>query len=875
MFVLLCAIVVLLVVAGTVALVWQTRSANVRRAEDRSMASAAAVADTPGIARAVQSSDPTAVLQPVAERVRRSVGVDFVAILNKNGVRYTDAVPGLIGKRASGDFSRALAGKSYTEHFHGAPTDAVRAVVPLRGPDGRVVGIVTAGVEVTTVSATLNNELPVLAGGAAASLLLAMAAAAGVGRRLSRQTRGLGPVEVTRMYEHHEAVLHAVREGVLVTDQDRRLVLANDEARRLLGLPDDAEGRPVDELNLEASLQAMLMSDQEASDEVHQTGGRLLTVNFRPTGRDGGPAGTVTTIRDATELRALASRAESGARRQELIYDASVRIGTTLDMIRTAEELAEVAVPRFADVVSVDLLAPVVAGEEPPAGLPRLLRRAAIRGISDDQALYAVGREVPIDPSTPQARALRDGQAVLVPDLSAAPDWQATNPDYAERIVQIGFRSMITVPMQARGTVLGLASFWRRTPFHDDDLGSADELVARAAVCIDNARRYTREHAVAVALQRSLLPADLPQQNAVEAAHRYLPAIEGVGGDWFDVLALPGARVALVVGDVVGHGLHAAATMGRLRTAVHNFTALDLPPDELLAHVEELVNRIDQDRPRDADSASVTGATMLYAVYDPTTGSCQMVCAGHPPPALVHPDGTVDLVPVPPNLPLGLGNSPFETLCADLPEGSRLVFYTDGLVERRDQPIDTGLDRLLQTLARTGRNSEQTCADVLDALLPIHPLDDVALLVAAPQRIAPDHIAQWTVRSDPEAVAPVRAACVRQLTAWNVGDHVFATELILSELITNAVRYGEQPITVRLICDRYLTCEVSDASSTAPHLRRAGSLDEGGRGLFLVAQLADRWGTRYTPLGKTIWTEQLLIESTGTADATAEASERT
>ncbi|MFG2662399.1 PAS domain-containing protein, partial [Streptomyces sp. NPDC048425] len=277
MFVLLCAIVVLLVVAGTVALVWQTRSANVRRAEDRSMASAAAVADTPGIAKAVQSSDPTAVLQPVAERVRRSVGVDFVAILNKNGVRYTDAVPGLIGKRASGDFSRALAGKSYTEHFHGAPTDAVRAVVPLRGPDGRVVGIVTAGVEVTTVSATLNNELPVLAGGAAASLLLAMAAAAGVGRRLSRQTRGLGPVEVTRMYEHHEAVLHAVREGVLVTDQDRRLVLANDEARRLLGLPDDAEGRPVDELNLEASLQAMLMSDQEASDEVHQTGGRLLT----------------------------------------------------------------------------------------------------------------------------------------------------------------------------------------------------------------------------------------------------------------------------------------------------------------------------------------------------------------------------------------------------------------------------------------------------------------------------------------------------------------------------------------------------------------------------------------------------------------------
>ncbi len=423
-----------------------------------------------------------------------------------------------------------------------------------------------------------------------------------------------------------------------------------------------------------------------------------------------------------------------------------------------------------------------------------------------------------------------------------------------------GFHSLIMVPLRARGTVLGRACFWRRgrRAFQAEDLASAEELVTRTAVCVDNARRYAREHGLAVTLQRSLLPGGLPEQNAVSAAYRYLPARAGVGGDWFDVIPLPGARVALVVGDVVGHGLHAAATMGRLRTAVHNFSSLDLPPEELLAHLDELVTRIDQDPTLGPDTAAVTGATVLYAVYDPASGRCQFSGAGHPPPALACPDGTTAVLEAPENLPLGLGTSPFETRTLTLPEGSRLVLYTNGLVQVRSRDLDERLEMLRAALSGTGQGPEETCGAVLEAMLPDRTgedRDDIALLVAETRLLPSSRIARWEVPSDPEAVAPVRADCAARLVEWGLEETAFTAELILSELITNAIRYGAPPVTVRLLCDRYLTCEVSDSSSTAPHLRRATTVDEGGRGLFLIAQLAQHWGTRYTAEGKTIWAE--------------------
>src|SRR5690606_8619977 len=228
------------------------------------------------------------------------------------------------------------------------------------------------------------------------------------------------------------------------------------------------------------------------------------------------------------------------------------------------------------------------------------------------------------------------------------------------QVVVFSTHSPITVPLRAGALVLGVVSCWRSEkaePFDEDERALGEELVARAAVSIDNARRYTREHSMAVTLQRSLLPRTLPEQTALDIAYRYLPAQAGVGGDWFDVLPLSGSRVALVVGDVVGHGVHAATTMGRLRTAVHNFSALDLPPEELLTHLDDLVGRLDADH---GENGGISGATCLYAVYDPVSRRCTFARAGHPPPALVLPDGTVDFVDVPAGPPLGLGGHPFE-----------------------------------------------------------------------------------------------------------------------------------------------------------------------------------------------------------------------
>ncbi|WP_128979067.1 SpoIIE family protein phosphatase/ATP-binding protein [Streptomyces roseicoloratus] len=869
-FLLQVAIVVLLVVAAMVALVLQSRSDSEREARSRSLAVAQAFASAPGIEEALASPDPSKVLQPRAERARNLSEVSFIVVMTPEGVRYTHPNPDQIGRNYIGTIGPAVAGGVVRETVTGTLGPSIRAVVPVVGEDGDVIALVAAGVTVDEVSGAAEDQLPLLFGTAAGTLALTAGGTALVSRRLMRQTHGLGPAEITRMYEHHDAVLHAVREGVLILDGDRRLVLANDEARRLLDLPADTQGRTARELGVDPDMTLLLDSGRTAADEVHVAGDRLLAVNQRPTDRNGGPSGTVVTLRDTTELRALAGRADIARERLRLLYDAGVRIGTTLDVVRTAEELAEFAVPRFADYVTVDLADPVIGGDEPTGG-DADMRRVAYRGVREDSPLYSVGKLISFVSSTPQATGFGSGKVVMEADMGALSGWQHQDPDRARRLLAHGIHSMIAAPLRARGVVLGVATFWRAEqpePFEQDDCSLAEELVARAAVSIDNARRYTREHTMAVTLQRSLLPRALPEQTAVEVAHRYLPAhagaggVGGVGGDWFDVIPLPGARVALVVGDVVGHGLHAAATMGRLRTAVHNFSNLDLPPDELLWHLDELVTRIDQDEEAgdDADTVvPVTGATCLYAIYDPTSRICTLARAGHLGPVLVGPDGTAEFPHVPGGPPLGLGGLPFETAELELAEGSTLVLYTDGLVEARGHDIDEGLDLLRRTVARAGRTPEEICRAVLESVLPRHPGDDVAVLVARTRVLDAHRTAAWEVPSDPSAVAPVRAAATRTLEEWGLEEEVFTTELILSELVTNAIRYGVDPVRVRLIRDRALICEVSDGSSTAPHLRRAALSDEGGRGLFLVAQLAERWGTRYTADGgKIIWAEQPL-----------------
>ncbi|MFF4303028.1 SpoIIE family protein phosphatase [Streptomyces sp. NPDC001601] len=861
-FVLQVAIVLLLIVAAVLALVLQVRRDSSMEARNRSLAVAQTFADAPGTAAALRLHNPTTVLQPRAEAARKATGVDFIVVMNTDGIRYTHPKPDRIGKKFVGTIGPALAGGTVSEEVHGTIGELVQAVVPVRDANGKVVGLVSAGITTAHVGGTADQQLPLLLTAAAAALTLATAGTALVSRRLLRQTHGLGPDEMTRMYEHHDAVLHSVREGVLIVGGDGRLMLANDEAQRLLDLPADAERRRILDLGLDPETATLIASGRVATDEVHLVKDRLLAVNQRPIEVRGGPPGSVITLRDSTELRALSGRAEVARERLNMLYDAGVGIGTSLDVTRTAEELAELAVPRFADYAAIDLYEAVLKGEEPKPG--DALRRVACTGIRKDAPLYPVGERFQFVPSSPQGRSLLSGESVVEPRLREAPGWRAQDVELTGQILEFGIHSLITVPLRAGNMVLGVANFCRSekpAPFDTEELALAEELVARAAVSIDNARRYTREHSMAVTLQRSLLPRSLPAQSALDIAYRYLPAQSGVGGDWFDVLPLSGARVALVVGDVVGHGLHAAATMGRLRTAVHNFTALDLQPDELLGLLDELVSRIDQDETSEDDAdttAAISGATCLYAIYDPVSRRCTVARAGHPPPALVGPDGGVEFADVPAGPPLGLGGLPFETAELDLAPGSSLVLYTDGLVEDRQRDIDEGLELLAGALeSAAGDTPDETCAAVLERL-PARPSDDVALIVARTRALGADRIAEWQVPADPAAVSEVRSRVTLQLADWDLDELSFTTELILSELVTNAIRHGRAPIGVRLLRDRTLICEVSDGSTTSPHLRYAASTDEGGRGLFLVAQMAERWGTRYTPAGKVIWAEQPL-----------------
>ncbi|MFG2886674.1 SpoIIE family protein phosphatase [Streptomyces sp. NPDC048297] len=857
-FLLQVALVVLLVVCAVIALVLQSGRDTTTEAKRRSIAVAQAFAHSPGILEALRSPDPSKILQPLTEAGRKAADVDFIVVMNTHGIRYTHPMPEKIGQRFVGRIGPSLAGRVYTESVHGPLGHEVQATVPVDDTHGKVVALVSAGLKVQSISNQMNRQLPIILGAGAGALVLSTGGTALVGRRLRRQTRSLAPDEMTRMYEHHDTVLHSVREGVLIVGAAGRLLLANDEARRLLELPPEAEGRALRDLpDLDAGMVELLASGREASDEVHFAGGRLLAVNQRPTDRAGGPAGTVVTLRDSTELQALSGRAELARERLELLYDAGLGIGTSLDVVRTADELAEVAVPRFADFVTVDLADGVLQGDE-PAPTATDMQRVTVHGIRDDHPLYERGRMIDFLPATPQARGFDAGRSELICDLTAAVDWQTQDPERARQIVEYGIHSLITAPIRTGGTVLGMASFWRskREPFDEEDVSLAEELVARAGVSIDNARRYAREHALAVTLQRSLLPRALPELSALEVAYRYLPAQSGVSGDWFDVIPVSGSRVALAVGDVVGHGLHAAATMGRLRTAVHNFSTLDLPPDEVLGHLDDLVGRIDQDEARAEDGGEIVGATCLYAIYDPVTRRCVMASAGHLAPALVHPDGSVTYPELPAGPPLGLGAMPFRTAELELAEGTQLVLYTDGLIEDRRRDLDVGMEMLRCALAgHPARSPEASCRAVLEELLPERPKDDVALLIARTRALPASQVADWDVPCDPAAVSGMRGAVSGQLEEWGLAELDFGMELVLSELLTNAVRYGSEPIHVRLIHDRALICEVSDGSSTSPHLRYAATTDEGGRGLFLVSQLAERWGTRYTPTGKVIWAE--------------------
>lgn len=599
-----------------------------------------------------------------------------------------------------------------------------------------------------------------------------------------------------------------------------------------------------------------------------QTTARAWRVYFSPVeDTDGEVCGVLAAGLDVTEHR-LAKK------RLALVNDASNRIGSTLDVTRTAEELVEVAVPPLADLVMIDIQDSVLRGDEPAAGAVSRtvpLRRMAHGSVADNspEVVIRPGQVASYPAHSPAADALASGRSVIQGASEGdVARWAACDPVRTENFVRYGFHSVMVVPLRARGATLGVVTFVRHQrpePFEKDDLALAEEIVARAAVCIDNARRYTREHATALALQHSLLQRRQPAQDAVQVASRYQPGESGiaVGGDWFDVIALSGSRVGLVVGDVAGHGIHAAATMGRLRTAVWTLADIDLEPGELLTRLDDVVTRFVNEDELSSDANDLS-ATCLFAVYDPISRLCKVARAGHPVPAVVSPGGIPEFLDIPPGPPLGVGGLPFEETEIELPEGSLLVLYTDGLIESRERDIDAGLTVMHKTLSEVHSRPggppslDDVCDSLVETLIPERADDDAALLVARTCALSPDRIVSWDVPAEPAMVADVRARAARQVGAWGLGELAFATELLVSELVTNAIRHAQPPIQVRMILDTALSCEVSDASVTAPHHRRADRYDEGGRGLMLVARLAMRWGTRYTRTGKTIWAQQQL-----------------
>ncbi|MGW4309339.1 SpoIIE family protein phosphatase [Streptomyces californicus] len=485
--------------------------------------------------------------------------------------------------------------------------------------------------------------------------------------------------------------------------------------------------------------------------------------------------------------------------------------------------------------------------------------------------LPAAGALSPALPNHALLRRIGQGETVLLPDRDSVIAAAEGYSELAPLFVPEHGHSAIAAPSFARGLVLGTVVAWRTRrpgPFDQEDADLLTEIASRAALGVDNARRYTREHRAAVALQQRLLPAATTDTPAAETVGFYVPAGGGaeIGGDWYDVIPLPSFRVALVAGDVMGHGLPATATTGRLRTAVDTLAERELDPDELLTHLDDLVQQLQGEAPH---QGGTVGASCLYAVYDPVTCQCTLASAGHPPPVVIRPDGNVESVEVSPGPLLGVGGMPFEATTFDLESGSIIAVYTKGVIYRDDQDPDAGLRRLTDRLARSGgpvRDLDGVGHELLRSLGDAPARDDMALLLARTRAVAPEDTETWEFPADVSVVAAARKAAAGQLAARGLDELSFTTELVVSELVTNAVRYAGGPIGLRLIRGDVLVCEVNDPSNTQPRLRRARWSDEGGRGLFLIAQLTTRWGSRYTRSGKTIWTEQPLTAELGLLD---------
>jgi PAS domain S-box-containing protein len=517
-------------------------------------------------------------------------------------------------------------------------------------------------------------------------------------------------------------------------DCELRARRTNAAFRRLVGLPDEAilgrrpsEGLAgTDTARAERTLAEQVINRGVPVVDMHieQTLAgkrRVLSWSAYRVTDDGQVLGSVGLLIDVT------GRVQARAR-LDLLERASRQIGTTLDIHRTAEELAALAVPELADRIAVDLCDEMLRGEDlpGPGSVPLRLRRVAVRdGATRAKVVYKAGDLITASANRPVAVALSQGKTLLARNRAEVRSriWYA--PGNAEALLARGVHTAMVVPLTARGVTLGVAALSRAEhpePYDEADVRLVSDLASRAAVHIDNARLYTREHDAAVTLQRSLLPQAIPEVPGLDIAYRYQPASQAAqaGGDWFDVIALDRGQVALVVGDVTGHSIHAAALMGQLRTTTAALARLGHPAEQIMAQLSTVVAA-------DGDEA---GATCLYAAYDPASRRCRLTSAGHLPPALRHPGGAVEFLDVPGGVMLGVGASPYPATDIGLPAGSVLALYTDGLVELPDRDIGAGMSRLARALAAGPARSLDDLGESVLASLGPRARDDIALLLA-------------------------------------------------------------------------------------------------------------------------------------------------
>jgi anti-sigma regulatory factor (Ser/Thr protein kinase) len=547
--------------------------------------------------------------------------------------------------------------------------------------------------------------------------------------------------------------------------------------------------------------------------------------------------------------------------RLEFLADATKRIGTTLNLQQTVDEVTAVSVPRFCDFAGIHLRDNLLTEDGFPDTPPdenTVMRRASVvhtdePGRWDDTV--PIGERMTFPTGTPFLNCMRTGEPVLVPYV---------DEEMAERVASrfvtrdlrplIARRSMLVVPLIARNTVLGFLVTLRRDDrprFTDDDRMLIRDLAARFALVLDNARMFSVEQNNAEKLQKNMLPQEPRDLVGVEIAYRFQPGarLGRVGGDWFDAIRLSGGKVALVVGDVMGHGLDSAAMMGQFRTAVQTMARIELWPGLVLRNLDDLALSLGENYL----------ATCLYAVYDPVDRTIQIANAGHIPPVLVHPDGRSELMRIPAGAPIGVGGVPFETIKRPIRDGSQLLLCTDGLVEMRGGDIADGLVELVRSAAAPAVSLEEACDTVINALHTEDRNDDVALLMARFHGIPSGNVAYCQLDRDPLEVRRARSLTRKTLEIWGLAEAADIAELMVSELVTNAIRHShEKKIELRLLKAGAVLCEVTDDDHSMPVLTTSGADQESGRGLALVSLLAKRWGTRRTANGKTVWFEQAI-----------------